>query len=390
MANTVTISALTETLYNARDIVAAEPTGFVHGCLVNSGSEGVSIGGTVASHVTGAATIGTSYTPSMTLPSGDDQTIAVETMTLGQAGVATIPITGAVAKQLENIGQYQRVLSDMFAQAFRGIRNNIEAHVGSVAYKGASRAYGTAGTAPFGSNFNSIAEVRRILLDNGCPMNDGALSLIINSTAGVNLRNLAQLQKVNEAGGDNLLRRGELLNLQGFSIKESAGVASHTKGTLGGSPTITNANYAIGSTSLTLSSAGTGSIVAGDALSIANDTANVYVVKTGDSDVSDGGTLVLNKPGLRKATGASTRALTVAADYTANVAFHRSAVELAIRPPSQPPGGDAGEHMVLFDEQSGLAFDVAWYKGFGMGNFVISCLYQAKVWKPDFVATLLG
>ena len=389
MPNTLTISALTEILYQARDIVAAEPTGFIQSCLINSGSEGVSTGGTVSSAVTGTATIGSSYTPSMTLPSGDDQTVSVETMTLGQAAVATLPITGAVARQLENTVGYQPMLVDFFAQAMRGIRNNIEAHVGQVIYRGASRGFGTAGTAPFGSNFNEIASLRKILLDNGCPVNDGNLSLIINTTAGVNLRNLANLQKVNEAGNDALLRRGELLNLQGFSIKESAGVSSHTKGAATGILINNGSGEAVGETTLTLDTitANTTGIVAGDIITYTADTLNKYVVRTGL--VGSAGDIVVAKPGLRIAAP-NDNAVTIGASYTANVGFHRNAVELAIRPPAQPPGGDAGDHMLLYDERSGLSFDVAWYKGYGMGNFVISCLYQAKVWKPEFVATLLG
>jgi len=389
MANTLTISSLTETLYNARDIVANEPSGFIQSVTLNSGSEGVSTGGTVSSYVTGAATIGTSYTPSMTLPSGDDQTVTTETLTLGQAAVATLPITGAVARQLQNTVGYDRILVDFFAQAMRGIRNNIEAHVGSVVYKAASRAYGTAGTTPFGSNFNEIANLRKILADNGCPLDDGQLSLIINTTAGVNLRNLANLYKVNEAGSDSTLRRGELLNLQGFSIKESAGVASHTKGAATGALINSVAGEAVGETTLTIDTitVNTTGILAGDIITYAADTANKYVVKTGL--VATSGDIVVAKPGLRIAAP-DNNAITIGNSYTANVGFHRNAVELAIRPPSQPPGGDAGEHMVLYDEKSGLSFDVAWYKGFGMGNFVISALYQAKVWKPEFVTTLIG
>ena len=142
---------------------------------------------------------------------------------------------------------------------------------------------------------------------------------------------------------------------------------------------------------MTLSSAGTGTIVAGDALSIANDTGNVYIVNTGDTDVSDGGTLVIAKPGLRKATGASTRALTIAADYTANVIFHRSAIELVVRPPAMPDGGDMAEdRMTVLDPNSGLVFEVALYKGYGMNLMEVVTYYQAKVWKSEMVATLLG
>ncbi len=390
MANTITISALTELLYQARDTVAREVVGFIPSVTVNSGSEAVSLGGTVSSIVTAQPTLNTSHTPAMTIPAGDDATIAADTMTIGQVSRTNIPLKGEVAKQLANIGQYGKVIQDLFAQHIRTHVNAIESHCGTVIKNGASRAAGTAGTTPFASSHALIPQVHQILTDNGTP-NDGNISLVLNTSAGTNLKMLSHIYKVNESGDSATLRRGVLLDIDGVAIRQSAGVAAHTIGTLAGSPTITNANFAVGTTSLTLSSAGTGTIVAGDALSIANDTGNVYVIKTGDSDVSDGGTLVLNAPGLRKATGASTRALTIAAAYTGNSMFHRSAVELVMRPPAMPPGGDAAaERMTVYDPVSGLVFEVALYRGYGMSMLEFVCYYQAKVWKPDFVATLLG
>lgn len=391
MANTITISSIAENLFRARDTVARELVGIIPSVTVNGGSEGVSINGTVNSIVTAAPTVNSSITPAMSVPSADDQTISVETMTIGQTANVRIPINGEIFRKLEGTTGSQVALDQMLAQALRAIVNTVESHVGTVIKNGASRAAGSAGTTPFGSDHGSIASLRQILADNGCPLNDGQLSLVLNTAAGANLRKLANLYKANEAGTTDTLRRGELLNLFGFSIKESAGIPTHTKGTLGGSPTITNANYAVGSTTLTLSAAGTGTIVAGDALSIANDTGNIYIVRTGDSDVSDAGTIVLNAPGLRKATGASTRALTVAADYAANLGFHRSAVELVMRPPAAPPGGDAAiDSMNLSDPVSGLSFNASIYAGYKMNALDITVYYQAKVWKSDFVATLLG
>lgn len=392
MANTLTLTGFTELLFAARDQVAAEPCAFLNSVVVNSGWEGVSQNGTVSSFRTAQPTLNTSYTPAMSLPAGDDQTITMDTVTIGQVANVKIPFVGETWKQIENTAGREAVKNDMFAQALRKIRNTIEAHIGTVIYKGASRATGTAGTTPFASNHNSVNAVRQILLDNGAPVEDGMTSLVISTTAGTNLRNLSNLYKVNEAGNENLLRRGVLQDISGIAIKESAGVASHTKGTLASSPTSASAGFALGATDITLTaSVGTGTIVAGDALSIANDTANVYVVKTGVADASTAATLTLNQPGLQKATGASTRALTLAANYTANVAFHKSAVELVMRPPALPPGGDiAQDRTTLYDEKTGLVFEVVLYGGYGMNVIDITTFYQAKVWKPEYVATLLG
>lgn len=68
----------------------------------------------------------------------------------------------------------------------------------------------------------------------------------------------------------------------------------------------------IGETSIALSSAGTGTIVIGDVVKMGNDPDTEYVITTGDTDVSDGGTLVIT-PGLVVATVVGTT-ITVISD----------------------------------------------------------------------------
>jgi len=63
MANDISLTGLTEILYQSRDLVAQEPSGFMQSVMVNGGSEGVSAGGTVTSIRTTEPTLETSYTP---------------------------------------------------------------------------------------------------------------------------------------------------------------------------------------------------------------------------------------------------------------------------------------------------------------------------------------
>lgn len=386
MAN-LTISSLVENIYQARDLVAAEPTGFIQSVVVNGGSEGVSIGGTVLSLRTAQPTLNTSYSPNMTIPDGDAQTLSTESMTIDKVANVQIPLTGEQQRQLDNTagGDYAR--TQMFLQAIRTIRNAIEAEIGTVIKNGSSRATGTAGTNPFATNINPLADLAQILTDNGCPINPNETSCVINTAAGTKFRQLTNLYKVNEAGDSNLLRRGDFGDIFGFSLKQSAGVASHTKGS-GTSYLVNQTGLATGSTSITVDT-GSGTILAGDIITFASGagSGHNYVVKTG---IAAAGTAVINAPGLRGAI-ADNNAVTVGNNYTGNVGFHRSAVELVMRPPSQPYGGDAAtDRMTIYDEKSGLSFEIALYKGYGKVMFDITCLYGVKVWKPEFVATLLG
>lgn len=385
--NDISLTGLTELIYKARDQVAREATGFIQGCMINSDPGGVSINGTVTSIRTQEPSLNTSYTPAMTVPAATDITTSTESMTIGQVANVQIPLKGETVRQLNNTAG-RDAFQTLISQSIRKIVNTIEARIGVVAKNGASRAVGTAGTTPFASNANTIAQLRQILQDNGCPLVDGDLSLVIDSSAGVNLRNLSNLYKANEAGTDATLRRGELLNLHNFSIRETAGIASHTAGTAS-SATTDNAGYAVGARTLTLASAGTGTLLAGDVVTFAGDS-NKYVLYSGDADVSSGGTFVLNHPGLRVAMSAATKAITVGSAYVGNIGFHRSAIELVMRPIAMPEGGDAGQHTTVYDDKTGLVFDVGLYLGRGMNMLEITTVYEAKVWKPEFVATLLG
>ena len=390
MANELTLTSFAENIFRARDTVSRELIGFIPSVLINSESDGVSINGTINSLTTAAPTLNTSYTPAMTIPAGDDQTIGNVTMTIGQVANVRVPLRGEDVKKLDNVGQYQGVLDNMFAQAFRRIGNTIEAHIGLVARLGGSRAYGTSGTAPFASDLSDTAQLRKILADNGAPLSD--LSLVIDTTAGAKLRTLTQLTKANEAASDATLRRGELLNAHGFAFRESAGVSVSTAGTMANA-TSTSAAFTVGQTVIPLATAGTGLVAAGDVITFANDT-NQYVVAAvsfAGANPTSGDTITLAAPGLRKAQGVATRAITVTAAYTGNVGFDRSAIELVIRPPAQPMGGDqAADRMTVTDPVSGLVYEVALYKGYGMNMIDITTLYQAKVWKPEHVAVLKG
>lgn len=383
MANVLT--DLAADIYKAADTVGREAVGFVPSVTLNSGSEQAAQGDTVRAAFTRAATVNTSVSPSMTIPEGDDQTVDNKTMTLSQVANVQIPWTGEEIKHVNNGSGFDTLYGDQIAQAMRAIVNQIESHVATVAYQGASRAVGTAGTTPFASNFDTIAEARQIIFDNGMNVNDGRLSLVINSAAGTNLRNLANLQKANEAGSTAMLRQGTLLDLQGAMLKESGQVASHTAGT-GAGYLINNASgEAVNQTTLTLDT-GTGTMLAGDVITHASDSTNNYVVNTALS----GGDVVIGAPGLQIAA-ADNDAVTIGSAFTANVMLHQSAVELAMRPLEKPFGGDAAvDVMTVQDPHSGLVFQVSVYKGYNKAMIDVTSLYQAKAWKSDGIAILMG
>ena len=388
MANTLT--NLAADIYKAADKVGRELVGIIPSVTINGdASLRAAKGDTIRSHFTRTPAVSASYAPAMTIPEGTAQTVDNKTVTIDTYASVQIPWEGEEQKHVNNGSGFETIYGDQIQQAMRAIANTIEAYLWGIAYKGASRAFGTAGTTPFASNHDVMAEVRQILVDNGCPMNDGQSTMVLNSFAGTKMRNLAVLQKANESGSTSLLRQGTLLDLQGFMLKESAGIGIHTKGAGTGYAVNLTAGYAVGDTSIIVGSGtvNTTGIKAGDVITAAGDT-NKYIVNTGL--VATSGTLVLNDPGLR-AVAADTTALTVGNSFTGNLAFHKSAIELVVRPPAMPQGGDAAtDIMVVQDPWSGLVFEIATYKGYMKSMIEVRCLYGAKVWKSQNVAVLLG
>ena len=381
MANVLT--DLAADIYKAADVVGRELVGFIPASTINAnGSERAAKGDTVRASFTREATA-VNVSESMTIPEGTDQTVDNKTLSITNARAVQIPYTGEDVLHLNNGIGFETVYGDQIAQAMRTLTNEMEADLAEEAYTNASRAFGTAGTTPFGSNFSEIAEIRQILVDNGMPANDGQVSLVLNTLAGTNLRQLAQLQQANTAGGTDLLRQGVLLDLQGLAVRESAQVQAHTKGT-GASYLLNDASAAIGDTTIAADT-GSGTILAGDVITFNGDT-NKYVVNT----ALTGGSLVIGATGLRTAV-ADNAAITVGDSYTANVAFHRRALELAVRAPAVPEGGDmADDAMTVQDPVSGLVFEVRVYKGYRKTMIEVAASWGVKAWKSDFIATLLG
>jgi hypothetical protein len=381
MANVLT--NLAADIYKAADVVGRELVGFIPASTINAdGSERVAKGDTVRASFTREASA-VDVAESMTIPEGTDQTVDSKTLSISKSRAVQIPYTGEDVRHLNNGIGFETVYGDQLVQAMRTLSNEIEVDLATEAYQNASRAFGTAGTTPFGSNFGDVAEIRQILVDNGMPSNDGQCSLIMNSVAGTNLRQLATLQSVSDAGSSDLLRQGVLLDLQGLAMRESAQVQSHTKGT-GTSYLVNDASSAIGDTTIA-ADGGSGTILKGDIITINGDS-NKYCVNTALS----GGSFVIGQTGLRSAA-ADNAAITVGNSYTANIAMHRRALELAVRAPAVPEGGDTADDAILVqDPHSGMVFEVRMYKGYRKAMIEVAVAWGVKAWKPDFIATLLG
>jgi len=324
-------------------------------------------------------------------PDDGEQTIG--NISLGITKSRRVPIRwqGEESMQMNSLGGpgVSQILVDQFAQAMRTLTNEIEADLGGL-YKYASRGVVPHATTLFSDGLDDAANVRKILVDNGAPTSD--LQLVIDTSAGAALRSLTQLSKANEAGGTDLLRQGVLLDIHGFKIRESAQVVTPDSVGTEDSATLDTADYSKGATALTLAAAGTGTVLAGDLVTIANtgDTTTQYVNTTLIPAVS-GGALTIAAPGLLKAITANNCAIAVRAAGSRCLAFARSAIVLATRMPALPEGGDlAVDRTTITDPRSGLSFEVSKYMQYRQVQYEVSIAWGVKAVKTEHIAILAG
>jgi len=383
MANVLT--DLAADIYIAADKVGREQIGMIPAVTINSGSERVALNGVVRAQFTRQPTL-VDNTPAMTIPEGTDQTVDNKTMTIDNSKGVQIPWTGEDIRHVDNGAGFSTIYGDQIAQAMRAIANQMETDLAVAATAAACHGYGVSATTPFGTanDYTDASNVLKLLKDNGAGAFDN--QLVINSSAGANF--LGKQAAVNAVGTDSILRNGVILDVSGMPIRESGQMQLHTAGT-GASATTDAAGYAVGDTSITLASAGTGTLLTADMIVFTGDPTK-YQLVTGDTNVADGGTIVLQEPGLKQAIVGAT-AITVSASSARNLGFARSALEIAVRAPAKPQGGDAAvDEMMVVDPFSGLAYDISVYKGFQKSMINVSAAWGVKAWKSAHIVALLG
>lgn len=382
MSNTLT--NLVPDVYAALDVVSRELVGFLPGIQRNATTDQVAAGQTVRSHQTRPNVAGEDITAGMSIPAAAAQTVDNVTIAIAKARAFPFSWTGEQQYAMDQGPGYLNIRQDQIAQAIRAAANEVEADIATAAYLGASRATGAVGTAPFASTLGSSAQVRKILDDNGAPAT--GRSLVVSTAIGANLRTVGQLTKANEAGQTMTMHDGQLINLHGFAIRESAQIVTPAVGSASGAVVATG-GVAKGATSIVLKAVGTGTIVAGDIIAISDDNER-YVVTVGAAAVS-GATIQIAAPGLQKAI-VGEKTITVVASAPRSVAFCDSALLLAARLPIVPPEGDlAIEREIITDPRTGLSFYLEVYPGYRMNRYQISLAWGVKAIKPQHIALLL-
>ncbi|TLM66017.1 MAG: P22 coat - protein 5 family protein [Deltaproteobacteria bacterium] len=376
MANTLT--GLAEFIYETVDNVSNEPAGLIDAVYINGAAEQAALNQDITYDVTAVGTA-RNITPAATPPAFVDETTAAGTMKLTKSRSVPFYWSG---DDVAKLGRSKAAIqNNKIAQALRTLRNEIEADLAAL-HALTSRAYAAHATTPaalFGTNFGEAAQVRKILVDNGAPMAD--VSLVLGTTAGAAVRTL-----IGPTATQGNVENGQLVNMFGMALRESGQIVTTTAvGNNTGTYAI-NGAHAKGATTLTIKT-GTGTILAGDVITIGTDTATKYVVTTG---VDNGTSIVIGAPGLKKALSGN-EAIAIVGVCERNMCFSRTAIHLLARLPAQPEGGDAAtDELIVQDPITGLPFRFAQYKGYHANQYEVGIAWGVKNAAPQHTALLLG
>jgi P22 coat protein - gene protein 5 len=330
-----------------------------------------------------APVVGQNIVPGAVVSDPAGVTVTNASITLTKNRKYPFAITGDDQLRAASLGADFKNLQ--IKQAVRALVNDVWADVAALNIF-ASEAVGTPGTSPFGSDVSLAAGARKALQDSLAPAADRFL--VYDSYAEQNLLKLPQYLNQYQSGSDQTLQEGKIGKLYGFSPFLGTAIPTSVKGT--GTAYVTSGVQAAGSTSIVLAT-GNGTVVAGDLVQFAGDT-TIYVVKTG---IAAPGTIVLNQRtqdglGLRVQI-ASGAAMTILGNATRNLAFHKSAIGLAIRPSAVPDGGDAAVDRVLIsDPITGLTVAVAMYKGYMQQIFEVQATWGTAAIRTELLKLVLG
>ncbi len=339
-----------------------------------AGAKGSTIDVPIPSAITAVA-----VTPNNTAPSTADTAPTVVTVPMDQWYEA--PFYMSDKDMLEVMAG---TIPMQASEAIKALANNINAYILS-SYREVYGYAGTAGTTPFASDLSALTAARKNLGNQLTPMGDRRC--VLNMDAEANALGQRAIQDASWRGSNAGIVEGMIGRTLGFDIFSDQQMPTHVAGTASGATTNT-AGYAAGVSTVTLASAGTGTILVGDVISFANHT-QTYTVLTGDADVSGGGTVSFSPP-LVTSLPTSAQAITVRQTHAINLAFHRDWYSFASRPFADADASGLGRFIPAVDPVSGLAIRLEVTREHKRTRWSFDCLYGGKVTRKEFATRIAG
>lgn len=241
---------------------------------------------------------------------------------------------------------------------------------------------GTAGTTPFATTVAGATDARKNLANQLAPKTPRYG--VLNPDAMANALALAPFSSFQQSSDNQVVIEGNLGRKYGFDWFEDTQIPSHTAGTGSGYLINNGGGYAAGIKTVTVDT-GSGTIVVGDIVTFAGVT-GTYVVTAA---------LAANSfsfyPGLAGAV-ADNAAITLKATHVANLAFHRDAFGIAIRPLMDDASRltPAAQMFTMKDPVSGIPVRLEVTRQYKQTVFELDILYGVKTLRPEYADRIAG
>lgn len=279
------------------------------------------------------------------------------------------------------------VLPSAAEEAVRILANDLDKALLAL-YKDIPYFYGTPGVTP--SNVDDIINVRKVLQNNKVPLTDRRLVVDTEAEA----KFLISLKDAGQTGTTAALREASMGRLSAFDIYADQLVSSHAVGTFAaGAPLVNGAVAAEATTMAVNGGSGTETILEGDIFTVAG--APGQYVCTAKATAAAGAIAALSFYPEAPAGGfADKAAVTILGNHTPNLAFHRDAFALVMRPIADDTiiASESSTIAVQTDPVSGIPLRLeTWRESkYARRQWRFDILYGVKTLRPELAARLIG
>ena len=375
---------LTADIYKAVQVVSRERTGLAQSVMMNS-SEQVAAHDSYIDSMFAPSRTATDQTPQSNMPNagahGSTNALEKRRLKVDKLQGVSFPWSGEQVKHMTQTGgqSYENVVGAQIEQGIRAVANAVEADISDAIERGCGYGVGTAGTALFGSNTGLASDALEMLDRAGAPAGDR--KLVFGHTASTAIRKLSEYRGETDVSDQGTLRTGRMAPLYGADVSVSAAIdQNRVPATAPNASQKINGAVAVGAESWTIDG-GNGAIVDGGLVEAGGF---LYGVKARAAAAT-----TLNLKARTLVGIANDGDVDPVAAHVRNVAFHRNAIELAMRP-VQADGDLADEDMVVTDPVSGMVFRVAVYGGFLRREIYVQGMWGTEVWQPEHVCAIVA
>jgi hypothetical protein len=353
--------------------------------LVNTdwGSQVAQQGDTINVPVPSAMTV-SDVSPAQVPPAGANVAPSVAPIVLDRWRKTDMHVTDKEAREI-----VEGARSLQLSEAMKALANDVDRYLLSL-YAGVYGYAGTAGTTPFGSSVElaSATDARKILGRQLAPSEPRRI--VLNPDAEANALLIRAVQDASfRRQGEDTLSSGFIGRVLGFDWYMNQNIPTHASTAFSAGAATINGAHAAGVTTVSIAKAtNTSPLVAGDIISFAGDS-QTYTVTAGVT-LAVGNTSVGISPALKVAQ-AGGAVVTLRASHAVNLAFHRDAFALAVRPLAPADGFTGGNEIRTgVDPVSGLALTLEVSREHNRTKYQWSVLYGASLIRPELAVRIAG